>query len=146
MITSKGKWIHSYISRKKKLITDYCFSCLCLVVASLRAETWDLLEPILVFERQRELIIEDLSPHGQIANIYSHNMSFPQHVTHYRSLLTNESFYTLHTHILKNWGYYRLLPESVVGVNLDRSDVLSKYKASASLIGLIAGDTNIIIV
>lgn len=54
--------------------------------------------------------------------------------------------FTPYTHILKNWGYYRLLPQSAVGVNLDRSDVLSKYKASASLIGLIAGDTNIIII
>lgn len=69
-----------------------------------------------------------------------HNMS---HII--EALLTNESFYT-YTHILKNWGYYRLLPQSAVGVNLDRSDVLSKYKASASLIGLIAGDTNIIII
>lgn len=48
--------------------------------------------------------------------------------------------FTPYTHILKNWGYYRLLPESVVGVNLDRSDVLGKHKASASPIGLIAGD------
>lgn len=95
-IQKQNGYTHIYHA-KKKLITDYCFSCLCLVVASLRAETRDLLEPILVFERQRELIIEDLSQTS--ANIYSHNMSFPQHVTHYRSFVDKWKFLHLtHTY------------------------------------------------